>query len=88
MDKQSGEEKKFEIDFSGFDLELKGLLLQITKNYKKNQKPSTKKTSPIRSSKNNKTTKNRKIIKLDLKKIRETIEQSVAMAKKNNEDAK
>ena len=88
MDKQNGEEKKFEIDFSGFDLELKGLLLQITKNYKKNQKPSTKKTRPIRSSKSKKSTTNRKIVKLDLKKIRETIEQSIAMAKKNNEDAK
>ena len=37
MDKQRGEKKKFEIDFSSFDLELKDLLLQITKNYKKNQ---------------------------------------------------
>ena len=88
MDKQGGEEKKFEIDFSGFDLEIKGLLLQITEHYKKTKKPSTKKTRPIRSSKNNTTTKDRKIVKLDLKKIRETIEQSIAMAKKNNEDAK
>ena len=88
MDKQSGEEKKFEIDFSSFDLELKGLLSQITKKYKKKQKPSTKKTRPIRSSKSKKSTTNRKIVKLDLKKIRETIEQSIAMAKKNNEDAK
>ena len=32
MDKQNGEKKKFEIDFSGFDLELKGLLLQITEH--------------------------------------------------------
>ena len=88
MDKQSGKEKKFEIDFSGFDLELKGLLLQITEHYKKTKKPSTKKTSPIRSSKGNKSTTNRKIVKLDLKKIRETIEQSIAMAKKNKNDDK
>ena len=83
MNKNKSNRKKIEIDFSVFDLELKGLLLQITEKYKKTKKPSTKKTSQTRSSKNHKSSTSRKIVKLDLKKIRETIEQSVAMAKKN-----
>ena len=88
MDKQNGEKKKFEIDFSGFDLELKGLLLQITENYKNTKKTSIKKTHASQKNKSTNTTKKRKIVKLDLKKIKDAIEQSVAMAKKNNEDAK
>ena len=65
---------------------LKIYYYKLQKIIKKTKNHQQKKTSPIRSSKNNKTTKNRKIVKLDLKKIRETIEQSVAMAKKNKND--
>ena len=88
MHNDKHDKNSFEIDFSKFDKELTGLLLQITENYKKNQKPTTKKTHVSQKNKSTKKTKKRKIVKLDLKKIKDAIEQSVAMAKKNNEDAK
>ena len=47
MNKNKSNRKKIEIDFSSFDLELKDLLLQIAKKYKKKQKPSTKKEIKI-----------------------------------------
>ena len=88
MHNDKHDKNSFEIDFSKFDKELTGLLLQITENYKNTKKTSIKKTHASQKNKSTNTTKKRKIVKLDLKKIKDAIEQSVAMAKKNNEDAK
>lgn len=83
MGNNKGNRRKFKVDFSNFDYELTDLLLQITQRYKKNKQSSVKKTSAVKTKKTPSTTVKRKIVKLDLKKIREAIEQGVATAKKN-----